>query len=316
MSILRISTKHSKREKKRKVVEELKGYLRTYKVFALADLVGLRTRELQAIRRKLYGKAVIKVAKNTLMRRAIEEVFGKEAEKIVPYLTGQNAFLFADMNPFELYEFLEENKVESEAKPGDVAPDDIYVPEGNTGMPPGPILSKFGKLKIPTRIEEGSIFIVKDTLVAKKGEVISTDLAEILSKLGIKPMKIGLSIKLVYFEGRILKPEDLKIDYEKMISEISEAYRGALALSLNAVILTAESTPILLKEAHTKAFTLSIFLGVVTPENVVYVVRLAHQRALLLAVEAAIPDPELIKIAISAAYNRAKHLEQLIKRQS
>jgi len=312
MSILRISTKHSKREKKRRVVEELKKYLRTYKVFALADLVGLRTRELQAIRKKLYGKAVIKVAKNTLMKRAVEEVFGREAEKIVPHLTGQNAFLFADMNPFELYEFLEENKVESEAKPGDVAPDDIYIPEGNTGMPPGPILSKFGRLKIPTRIEEGSIFIVRDTLVAKRGDVISTDLAEILSKLGIKPMKIGLSIKLVYFEGRILKPEDLKIDYEKVSNEISEAYRNALALSLNAVILTAEATPILFREAYTKAFTLSIFLGIATPENAAYVVSFAHQRALLLTAEAAIPDPELIKIAILVAHSRAKQLQQLV----
>ena len=173
--------KTSMRERKEALVEDLVAMIRRYKVITLADLKGIRGRQLQAIRKSLRGRAEIRVAKNTLVARAIAKVGpeGNGMSKISDHLTGSNALILTDMNPFELYFFLEKNRVPAPAKTGDTVPDEITVPSGNTGFPPGPILSKFGKLKIPTRIEEGSIWIIKDTVVASQGDTVSADMAEI-----------------------------------------------------------------------------------------------------------------------------------------
>ncbi len=299
------------RERKARIIAEISEYLKRHKVFAIVNLEKIGARELQLIRRKLYGRAMVKVAKNTLVKKAVERVYPPEvAETISKHLRGQNAFIFTDMNPFELYEFLEENKVETAARPGDIAPDDIYIPAGNTGLTPGPILSKMGKLGIPTRIEEGSIFIVKDTRVARKGDVITADLVEILNKLDIKPLKVGLTVKAAFFDGVMMPGEALKIDYDAYERQIREAYTSAYNLAFNSVLMIEEVVPAILSKAHNDAFLLSIQLGIVTDENAPYVVRLAHARATILAAEIAVPDPEVMRLSINLAHQRARVLAE------
>ena len=64
-------------EWKKKVVEEIKGYLRKYKYVLIADLYKVRAAQLQELRRALRGKALIKVLKNTLFSRAIDDLDGQ-----------------------------------------------------------------------------------------------------------------------------------------------------------------------------------------------------------------------------------------------
>ncbi len=140
----------------------------------------------------------MKVIKNTLMKLAIENNEGKpELKKLVEHLQGSNVFLFTNLNPFKLALLLEKGKVKTTAKAGDMAAFDVIVPAGNTGQPPGPIISQLNAVGLPTKIESGSVWISKDTLVVRKGEVISEKLASVLSKLGIKPVEAGLSRKLL-----------------------------------------------------------------------------------------------------------------------
>jgi len=183
---------------KAQVIKELKELIESHPVFAIAELTGIRAKQLQEMRKKFRDTFKIKVAKNTLMKIALSQLSDKlpNIEKIFPYLTGSNAFIFTNINAFSLYSLLEKNKIPSFAAPGDIAQEDIVVPAGNTGITPGPILSKFSQLKIPTKIQEGSVWIAKDTVVAKAGDVISADLADLLMRLGIKPITVGLKVKV------------------------------------------------------------------------------------------------------------------------
>ena len=269
---------------KAKKVEEIKNLLRKYKTIGIASLHKVRAAQLQELRKRLKDTAYLQVIKNTLVERAISEM--KELpniESLKKYLKGSNLFLFTDINPFKLALILEKSKVKGFAKAGDVASEDIVVPAGNTGLAPGPIISQLGSLGIPTRIESGSVWINKDTVVARKGEVISQTLAAILSKLGIKAIEAGLSLKVVYDNGLIIPEEDLVIDLEEYKQRISEAHLEAFNLSLNAAYPTAENITALLQVAVSEAYRLALNADVPTPETIEDLIRKAHLEALALS---------------------------------
>lgn len=272
---------------KARQVEEIKKLLTQYKVIGIASLEKVRAFQLQELKRKLEKDVLMKVFKNTLVKRAIDELGDPRLKKLEEYLTGSNVFLFTNINPFKLAILLEKSKVKALAKAGDRASFDVVVPAGNTGLPPGPIISQFSTVGIPTRIESGSVWINKDTLVCRKGEVISLQLANILSKLGIKAVELGLSLKVVYDDGVIITEEDLAIDLEEIKKSV--------------------------QEAHSYAFNLSINAAIPLPENIGLLLQKAHQEAYLLAVNAAIPTKETIGDLLRKAYAEALALSQKIK---
>ena len=256
-------------EWKKKLVEEIKGYLRRYRYLLVADLYKVRAAQLQELRKMLRGRALIKVLKNTLVSRAVDDVKDDKPglEDIKAYLHGQNIFIFTDENPFELARLVERFKVKVIPAPGDVATSDIVVPAGNTGMPPGPIISTLSALGIPTRIEAGSIWITKDTVVARKGDTISYELAYVLSKLGMKALELGITLKVAYMDGLIVPGEQLSLDIEGMKEAIAEAHTAAINLSLNASYPTKETSALLVQMAHTRALALALAAAIPTPET-------------------------------------------------
>lgn len=256
-------------EWKKKLVEEIKGYLRRYRYLLVADLYKVRAAQLQELRKMLRGRALIKVLKNTLVSRAVDDVKDDKPglEDIKAYLHGQNIFIFTDENPFELARLVERFKVKVIPAPGDVATSDIVVPAGNTGMPPGPIISTLSALGIPTRIEAGSIWITKDAVVARKGDTISYELAYVLSKLGIKALELGITLKVAYMDGLIVPGEQLSLDIEGMKEAIAEAHIAAINLSLNASYPTKETSALLVQMAHTRALALALAAAIPTPET-------------------------------------------------
>ncbi|MGB9729020.1 MAG: 50S ribosomal protein L10 [Thermoprotei archaeon] len=280
MSSAVVLTTVKAREKKAKIIDEIKEYIKKYNVIGIGDLTNIGSYEIQLLRSKLRKKALMKVTKNTLFSIAFKQIKSQEEyEKIKSFLQGQNIFIFTDMNPFELSIFLERNMVPSEAKPGDIAPNDIIIPAGNTGFTPGPILSKFGKLKIPTKIEEGAIIVTKDTVVVKRGEQISSDVIEILNKLGIKPMLKGLTLKAVYFDGYVITKEQLKLDIENTKKQIQEGYIAALNLAINSAYPTHETITVLINIAHTNALNLAINATILTKETIPLLIAIANAKA-------------------------------------
>jgi len=265
-------------------VEEIKQLISQYKVIGVASLQKVRGAQLQELKKKLRGNVYMRVIKNTLMKRAITESKEKPGlEKLVEHLTGANIFLFTNLNPFKLSILLEKSKVKTTAKAGDIAAFDVIVPAGNTGQPPGPIISQLNSVGLPTRIEAGSVWITKDTLVVEKGEVISQRLASVLSKLGIKPVEAGLSMKVAYDEGLIITEEQLRIDLEAFKRDLETAHKDAFLLSFNIAYPTAENIELLLLDAHKKAYNLSLNAGIPTKETIKDLLRKAYAEMLSLS---------------------------------
>jgi len=268
-------------------VEHISGLLSHYSVIGVANLQKVRAVQLQELKKKLSDKVYMKVIKNTLMRLAIENCKTKpELQKLKEHLTGSSVYLMTDLNPFRLTLLLERGKVRTTAKSGDIAAFDVVVPAGNTGQAPGPIISQLNSVGLPTRIEAGSVWINKDTLVVRKGEVISERLASVLSKLGVKPVEAGLSMKVAYDDGLIITHDQLQVD-------------------VNA---TRESV----ERAHANAFTLSISVNYPTPENIRMILQSAHQKAFALSMNAAVPTKETVADLLRKAYVEASSLDSKI----
>lgn len=276
---------------KTKQTEEIKKLLREYRVIGVASLEKVRTAQLQELKKKLERDVYMRVFKNTLVKRAIQECKEKpELKGLKEYLTGANIFLFTNLNPFKLALLLEKGRVKAIAKAGDVAMHDVIVPAGNTGLPPGPIISQLSSVGLPTRIEAGSVWISRDTLVAREGEVISEQLASVLAKLGIKTVEIGLSLKTVYDDGLIITQDELSLDLEGVRRSIGEAQGYAFNLSVNAVYPMPENMGLLLQTAHREAYALSVNACVLTRETAAEIIRRAHLEMLSLSSRVAMVD--------------------------
>ena len=268
-------------EQKTKEVEEITNLLKRYKIIGIASLQKVRAAQLQEFKKNLADKVFMRVLKNTLMKLAIENCKERaDLKKLEEHMKGPNVFMFTDLNPFKLAIILERGKVKTTAKSGDTAAFDVVVPAGNTGQPPGPIISQLNAVGLPTRIESGSVWINRDTLVVKKGEAINERLASMLSKLGIKPVETGLTLTVVFDEGLIVTQNQLKLDLEGTEHDVENAYAESFALSLSISYPTKENMVALLQIAHKEAYALSLGAAIPTKETIEDLIRKAHAEML------------------------------------
>jgi large subunit ribosomal protein L10 len=264
-------------QKKIKEVDEITQLINQYKIIGIAGLQKVRAAQLQEFKKNLADKVFMRVIKNRLVKLAIENCKERaELKKLEEHLTGSNLYVFTDLNPFKLALILERGKVRTTAKSGDTAAFDVVVPAGNTGQPPGPIISQLNAVGLPTRIESGSVWITRDTLVVKKGEVINERLASMLSKLGIKPVESGLALSYVFDDGLIISQQQLKVDVDATTKEVERAFTDSFALSLSVGYPMKENIATLLQIAHHEAYALGINAAIPTEETIEDLVRKAH----------------------------------------
>ena len=252
-------------EWKREEVAELVEFLKRYQSVGIVDVAGIPSRQLQSMRRDLHGSAEIRMSRNTLTVRALEEV-DDGLEQLTDYVSGQVAFVGTNDNPFGLYKQLEASKTPAPISAGEIAPNDIVIPEGDTGVDPGPFVGELQQVGAAARIMDGSIHVTEDSEVLEAGEPVSEELEGVLSELGIEPKEVGLDLRGVFSDGVRFEPEELAIDVDAYRSDVASAASAARNLSVNAAFPTAETTPTLLANAAGDAKALGVFAAIEDPE--------------------------------------------------
>ena len=263
-------------EEKSNEVEEIKVILKEYSSIGVASLKKVRASQLQELKKSMVGKVTFRVLKNTLVKLALEEMEQAELKKLEDYLDGSNVYLFTNLNPFKLALLLERGKVKTTAKSGDIAAMDVVIPAGNTGQPPGPVISQLNAVGLPTRIESGSVWISKDTLVVRRGEEINERLAGVLSKLGIKAVELGLSMRAVLDNGLMIVGDQLRIDVDATRRSIESSNAQAFALAIEIVYTTKDTIKPLLQTAHQKALALAVGAAIPTKDTIAELIRKAN----------------------------------------
>lgn len=282
---------------KLKEIEKLTKGISDSKVVGLVDINGIPSKQFQIMRKNLAGKAEVRVSRNRLIKRSFEKA---EIKDLDAHIVGSMGLILTDLNPFKLNKILKDCRISAPARGGSKAPKDITVPEGETALPAGPIIGDLQKVGVKAQIREGKIFVTADSLVVKEGDVISTELAMVLTRLGIEPMEIGLKLNAAYEAGLIYTQEVLSIDETQIIEKTKTAHVNALNLALNANIYNRETISYLLSDASRKALNLAVNAEVLNKETIKLLLSKAYGEMLSLASK--VPDAvgEELKAAASS----------------
>ncbi|MFH1588067.1 MAG: 50S ribosomal protein L10 [Candidatus Diapherotrites archaeon] len=258
-------TSHTKPWKETQL-KELKKLVPKYKVIGIANLNEFPAGLFQAIRKKLKGKALVKVSKTRLIQKALE---GTAFDSLKEKANGKSvAVIFSEINPFELFNYLKKNKGRVYAKEGQIAEDDIMIPAGDSGLPPGPALSELKNAGLQVKVAGPTIEIVKDKVVTKKGEKVTSAVAGVLSKLDIKPMKIGLSLFAVQEGNETFLPEVLDIDEEQVFANFVLGHQKAFNLAVNSAYYCEATIELLVSKSFNDAKAVSIEANIVNSATI------------------------------------------------
>jgi|GEM_PF-466621 large subunit ribosomal protein L10 len=260
-------TSHDRKWKEAKLAE-ITELAKEYPFVAVATLNELPASILSVLRKRLKGDAVIVVSKLRVVRRAFEAA-GQKDDKLNGLIQDSVAVIFSKKNPFELFSFIKKNKGDAVAKPGDTAIADIEVQAGDTGLPPGPALSILKGAGLKVAVQGPTISIVKDKIVTKKGEEVSPDVADVLGKLNMKPMKVGMKVLgiLDKAEKQFYSADALDVDEEELFNKFVTAYQQALNLAVEAEIFNDASTEVLVIKAERAAKAVNDSLDLDAPAS-------------------------------------------------
>jgi large subunit ribosomal protein L10 len=248
---------HWKLEEVNQLVDLFKGY----KNIAVIEVAHLNDKQVQEMRKILRGKAVIRMSKKNLQLLAVEKykdiTNNQKLEELANKIPGQAVLCFTDMDIFELKKIFNENEWMVAAKPDEVTPVDIWVPAGDTGLPTGQVISELNMtLRLPTRIQNDTIWIREDTRTHKVGDTVDVKEAAVLKKLGIKPIESLIRIKYAWSDGELLTEDVIYMNMEKFKQDIITAFIPAQKLAIEMGIVDKETYKPLLQQAYRESLAL------------------------------------------------------------
>ena len=245
---------------KKDIVSNLINLISEYPIIGVVNMENLPAPQLQTMRAQLRGKFFITMTKRRLIKLAFEQAKPKKngIEKLEVHLGGMPALIFTKENPFKLGRTLQKSKSPAPAKAGQTAPRDIMVNKGQTSFAPGPIIGELAIAGIKAGVENGKVAIKEDTVVVKSGEKIKPKVAEILLRLGVQPMVVGLDLVAVYENGLIYTRDILSIDEKEYLNRISNALRWAFNIANFIAYPTKDTIKVLIGKAHNDAKALGI----------------------------------------------------------
>lgn len=144
---------------------------------------------------------------------------------------GNVGFIFTNADLKDTRTKILANRVAAPARAGAIAPADVFIPAGNTGMEPGKT-SFFQALGVPTKIARGTIEITAELKLVEANSKVGASEATLLNMLNISPFTYGMNIAQVYDDGQIFSPAVLDIGEEELLASISSAIRTIATISL------------------------------------------------------------------------------------
>lgn len=241
------------KEAKLAQVDALAKKLDSTNVIGLLDMHKLPSKQYQEIQKQIRDNVEVAMVKKSVLLHAIEKSKKEKIKEFAEKIPEQPALVFTNLDPFKFYIAVSRLRSPNYAKESDVAESEIEVTAGPTDLMPGPAINEFSKLGIPAGVEGGKIAVKRDKVVAKKGDVISKDLASVLRKLKIQPVSVGLNVVAVYDGGTIYLKDVLSLAGQVYIDQTLLAHQHAINLSVGIGYPTKENIGMILAKAQRQA---------------------------------------------------------------
>ncbi|CAI0556788.1 unnamed protein product [Linum tenue] len=256
-----MAIKVTKTEKKVQYDKKLCRLLDEYSQILIVEADNVGSKQLQDIRKGLRGDSVVLMGKNTMMKRSIRlhaEATGNDSfSKLVPLLVGNVGLIFTKGDLKEVKEEIAKYKVGAPARVGLIAPIDVTVPPGNTGLDPSQT-SFFQVLNIPTKINKGTVEITTSVELIKKGEKVGSSEAALLSKLGIRPFSYGLIVTSVYDDGSVFSPEVLDLTEDDVALKFASGVTNLTSLSLAVSYPSLAAAPAMFAASYRNVLSVAV----------------------------------------------------------
>ncbi|KAI8058566.1 ribosomal protein L10-domain-containing protein [Syncephalis plumigaleata] len=232
------------RTKKENYFNKFEDLLKNHKSIFIVNVDNVGSNQMHQIRQTLRNDATVLMGKNTMVRRALKVLCAQNPifEKLLPHVRGNIGFVFTNGDLKQVRETIISNRVAAPARAGAVAPIDVFVPAGNTGMEPGKT-SFFQALGVPTKIARGTIEITTDMHLVKVGEKVGASEATLLNMLNISPFTYGMTVVQVYDNGTIFSPAILDIEESQLVENYMTGIKAIAAISLAIGYPTVAAVP-------------------------------------------------------------------------
>nr|ACJ84880.1 unknown [Medicago truncatula] len=264
-----MAVKPTKAEKKQNYDAKLCQLIDEYTQILVVNADNVGSKQLQNIRQGLRGDSVVLMGKNTMMKRSVRmhaEKTGNNAFlNLIPLLVGNVGLIFTKGDLKEVSEEVAKYKVGAPARVGLVAPIDVVVPPGNTGLDPSQT-SFFQVLNIPTKINKGTAEIITPVELIKKGDKVGSSEAALLAKLGITPFSYGLVVLSVYDNGSVFSPEVLDLTEDDLVAKFAIGVSMVTSLSLAISYPTLAAAPHMFVNAYKNVLAFAVATEYSFPE--------------------------------------------------
>lgn len=246
---------------KKKLVAELAEKMRNSKTILVASTKNLPSSQFHKIKKLMREKAEIKVARKSILIRAIAATEKGALQNLKEYVQADIALFFSNEDAFELARLLAENQTPTKAKPGEIALEDISIEPGPTDLLPGPAISELSGIGLKVAVEGGKIAIKGGATVAKKGTPIKENVASVLGKLNVLPMKVGFTPIAAYdsVSGKVYI--NIKIDPKAMLEELRDMLSRSFSLAVALCYFTTETISHIIRKAALQERALETFIN-------------------------------------------------------
>lgn len=223
---------------------KLQGYVEQFSQIMVVGVENVRSKQMQQIRSELRGKAELLMGKNTMMRKCLRDMVEDKPwiEELLPMVVGNIGFVFTDMDLGECRKVLTENKVQAPAKAGIIAPVDVWLEDGPTGMGPEKT-SFFQALNLPTKIAKGMIQLQNRVHLIKVGDKVGISEAKLLNMLNVSPFFYNIEPVAVMQNGSVFPIAVLDIKPETILAKFAEGIAKVASVSLAISYPTKASAP-------------------------------------------------------------------------
>lgn len=251
-------------------VKQITDLITKNKVVGIVEVGGIPAPQMQQMRKSLHGIAIVRSTKNNLLNLALDEAEKqvKGISSLKDLVKGQTAIITTDINPFKLFAKIKESRTNAPAKGGEKLGHDLEIKAGDTPFKPGPIVGELQKVGIPAAIQEGKVVIKTDKIIVPAGEKIKPEVAQMLTRLEIFPIEIGMDLNGVFEDGTIFKQEVLDINIEEFAGRMNQASRNAFILALELGWINNQTIQPLIMKAYNNAFTIAVEKGIVNKETI------------------------------------------------
>ena len=223
---------------------KLNQYLDEFKKILVIGVDFVGSQQLQETRIALRGKGKMLMGKNTIIRKVFRERMESQPqlEDLLPAIYGNIGFIFTNGDLGAIRKMVTEKKVPAAAKAGLMAPKDVIIPAGPSGLDPGQT-SFFQALNIGTKIVKGSIELITPVTVCRCGEKVSTSAVALLAKMSIRPFEYGITASHVYDNGAVYTVEVLDMTDDDLCARFCWGANQLAALSFSLGYVNQATLP-------------------------------------------------------------------------